>query len=166
MVFYDSSRRVTNREAQDSWTSSTLLIIYSVFLMACYPCSWLYKGILGLPRSCLIYSLLLPINTLLIMICIVKPLCLLWVKCSSKAFAMSGPISRGWEFVMRLFEPWRNADSLDGLHLVLYESLQRHESCKTLLANLEFLLLSMESHGLKGLRFVWVVCSHKQQRAR
>lgn len=37
---------------------------------------------------------------------------------------------------------------------------------KTLLANLEFLLVIMESHGLKGLRFVWVVCSHKQQRAR
>jgi hypothetical protein len=37
-----------------------------------------------------------------------------------------------------------------------------HLGSQTLLANLEFLLVIMASHGQKGLRFVWDVCSHGQ----
>lgn len=68
---------------------------------------------------------------------------------------------------MRLFEPCGNIVSLENLYMVLLESLQLHHlSPKTLLANLEFLLLIMANHGQKGLKFVCVLSAFMSRKGK
>lgn len=86
------------------------------------------------------------------MICIVKPLCLALSETFWQNLYYVRLIGRSWKFVLRLFKPWRNAVSLESLHLVLHERAWNWTNLgpKTHLAKLKSLLMILPLLGSQG----------------